>query len=218
MKVSLLHGGNTQAILKKLDEIVADFGEGLVVRAREKEINGEFVLNHFSGNELFGDRKLIILTNPDENLEVDQLASQELIELVLVYEKELGVRAKVLKQKKVLEGRVYNLMAPQDRRIWSLLDMVLEGDPRSFKLAGELIDEFGGQYLLTMMVFNLRRLVLAESAPGFVREKLMAKRREWGIGRIGRYYHDCLESDWKIKTGLADEKEIVSLMVINWVR
>lgn len=228
MKVSVLHGGNTQAVLKKLDEIVAEFGPpatfagpaggGLVVRASGKEITEEFILNNFAGSELFEDRKLVILTDPDENWQVDQLVDNEGLELVLVYNKELGVRAKVLKEKRVISGKIYDFIVPQDRRIWGLLDMVLENDPKMIKKTAELLEEFGGQYLLTMLVFNLRRLVVLGNAPDFVKKKLIAKRDEWGISKISEYYADILETDLKIKTGMGNERDLVNLMVINWAK
>lgn len=221
MKVSLLHGGNLQAELQKLDELVAQFGPpaggGVVVRASGKEITPEFILNHFGAAELFGEKKLIVLTNPDDNFEVDKLPENEGVELVMLYDKELGVRAKVMKEKRVVGGKVYNFVSPQDRRIWTLLDMILENDPRGIKLTMDLLDEFGGQYLLAMMIFNLRRLVVPGNAPEFVRKKLVEKRQAWGISGIKDRYHDCLETDLKIKTGMGLDKDLVSLMVINWM-
>lgn len=217
MKVTVLHGGSVGALLKKLDELVAGFGDGLVVRASGKEITGEFMLNHFAGSELFADRKLIVLTNPDENFEVDKLPENEETQLILVYEKELGARAKVLKEKRVTDGKVFSFAAPQDKRIWSLLDMILAEDKKSVGLTTELLEEFGGQYLLTMFIFNLRRVAVPGSAPDFVRNKLLKVRTEWGLKKVVDRYHDCLETDRKIKTGFGVEKDVISLMVINWV-
>lgn len=204
------------SLLKKLDEIVAEFGDGLVVRASGKEISQEFLLNNLSGSELFGERKLVVLTNPDEDFDIDKIVADENSQVVLVFDKSLGVRSKILKSARVQNGMIYDFASPQDRRIWSLLDMVLENDKKMIKLTADLLEEYGGQYLLTMFIFNLRRLVMVSSAPEFVRRKLTEKRSEWGMKKITKKYYECLETDRKIKSGLGSEKDLVNLMVINW--
>lgn len=215
MKISLLHGGDSLAKLKKLDELTKEFGDGIVVRAHGKEITNEFVMNHFGVDELFGEKKLIILSEPSDDLELDKLPDSE-VEVILVYEKELGVRAKILKAEKIKSAKIYNFVMPQDRRIWTLLDLVLDNDPKMVGLVNELIEEFGGQYILTMMIYNLRRLILI-NGPDFVKNKLLAVRKKWGIAKIRERYQDCLETDRKIKTGLGTDKDLINLMVINWM-
>ena len=138
---------------------MGEFGDGLVVRVTGKEANDEFILNHFGSSGLFDERKMLILTNPEDSLELDKLPDRE-VELVLVFDKELGVKSKILSSQKIKMGRVYNFATPQDKRIWNFLDLVLENNPRMIKLCSELVEEYGGQYLLTMLVFNLRRVLI----------------------------------------------------------
>lgn len=217
MKVTILHGGNTQAKLRKLDELTAGF-EGLVVRASGKEITNEFCLNNFGSAGLFGEKKMIVLTDPAEEWMVDEMPENENVELVLVYEKELGVRSKVLAQERVKSGKVYNFTAPQDRRIWELLEMVLEGNPKMVGRIIELTEELGGQYILSMLEYNWRRLIVPGNSPDFVKRKMKNVREKLGLEGVARRYQECLETDWKIKKGMGSEKDLIGLLAVNWLK
>ena len=68
----LIHGGDVGAAIKKLDAIVAKFPEMSVVRASEGEITEEFLVNNLRGKGLFEDKRLVILENPDSDLDLEK--------------------------------------------------------------------------------------------------------------------------------------------------
>lgn len=201
MNITVLHGGDTVLVERKLREVESKFEGKRIVRAFGKEATGEFVVNNFRGGELFDESKLIIIREPEKNFDVWSLLGEG-CELVLVFGGQLSASSKFLK---IAGAKVVDLSLPQDRRIFALLDQILDKDKRALRNLEVLLGEFGFQYILTMLFYNLRRLYLRKRLPSYVAKKMDERRKVWERS-VASFYEQMLEADYNFKSGLGDER------------
>ena len=77
-----------------------------------------------------------------------------------------------------------------------------------------LLKEYGSQYILTMIFFMLRRLVNPpKNLPPFVIKKIEAQRKNFDQEKIKELYKNGIETDFKIKRGLLEEKMGLTLLL-----
>lgn len=213
MKIIVIHGSNILASKQYLDSITSRFKAEQVVRSYGKEITKEFLLNNFSGLGLFESERLVVLDNPESDFEIDKLPEAEGVFLVVFYSKELGVSSSILKSRR--EVKVVNYSEVADKRIFSFLDLVADRNKRALNQAKELIDEMGEQYILTMLYFMLRRLVVGgKKLPSGISRKLENQRVDFSKERIGYFYKRLLEADYKMKSGF-DESRMGLFLVVE---
>lgn len=206
MKPLLLHGPAKTASRKKLVDLKQKFDQNNVV-VYEEGTDLQSIKTALSSQSLFGDRQLIILENPPDDLKFQYFKFQ--IDLILWFDHEVDT--------KKWPGFEY-LFFPEAREIsvFPLLDLLAAKDTKAYleieklKKAG-----FDIHYFLTMTFYLLRVLaVTPQNAPQFVKDKLQRQRRNFPVEKIVKLYKDILEIDFKIKSGLL-EKEQAEFLLVN---
>lgn len=210
MKLILLHGSFQDGLLKKLVQIKKEFDSLSVT-----EIADTGPGFNISSPGLFSEKRLLILENPDIKV-VEKVISEKDPDLtvVLKFKKSLEKSSVILK--KVLEagGEVMVFDENNQTSIFPLLDMLGTKSKAAFKEFEKNYPEFGGQYLLTMLAYFLRRMIAKpKSTSDFMRQKIASQKKNFSLEKIENLYKEIIETDFKIKQGLVEEKLGVTLLV-----
>lgn len=205
MKVVLLHGPAIASSRKKLSDIKSKFAENDVL-VFEKETDLSEILTHLQSQSLFGDERLVILENPPENFTDYTLYS---IPHTLVFWFDHEIDPKNWKDAEIL-------FFPEEKElsVFPFLDFLGQRDKRAFLELDKLKKEYDSQYLITMILYLLRNLVVTpKAAKDFVRRKNDKMRANFSTDELIDLYKSVLETDFKIKSGLADEAQAQFLLV-----
>lgn len=210
MKLILIHGNFEDAVLKKISEIKKSFDPLSVTEIPEGSSKFDFV-----SPGLFSDKRLVILENPDIKI-VEQAINQsdEGLTVLLKYSKGLEKSAAVLKKVLEAKGKVLSFDETLKTPIFPLLDMLGNLNKRAFVEFEKNYNKMGGQYILAMLAYFLRRMVAKpKSGSDFMRQKIENQKRNFSLERIEKLYREIIETDFKIKKGLLDERFGVTLLI-----
>lgn len=210
MKLILIHGNLQEAVLNKLTQIKQGFDPLSV-----NEISDAGPGFSFASPSLFSEKRLVILENPDIKIvEKAILEKDPELTVLIKFSKSLEKSSAVLK--KVLEekGEVVTFDENNQTSIFPFLDMLGTRNKNSFREFEKNYSEFGGQYLLTMLAYFLRRMIQKpKSGSDFMRQKIQSQKRNFNFEKIKDLYKEIIETDFKIKQGLSEEKLAVTLLV-----
>lgn len=210
MKLILLHGNFQDALLKKLSQIRKSFDPLSITEI--SEVGAGF---SFSSPGLFFEKRLIIIENPDIKIVEKVLLEKDPDSTILLkFSKPLEKSSVVLKRVLDSKGEVLNFDVTNQTSIFPLLDMLGTKNKNTFKEFEKNYTQFDGQYLLTMLAYFLRRMVQKpKSASDFMRQKIESQKRNFDLKKIKDLYKEIIETDFKIKQGLIEEKLGVTLLV-----
>lgn len=214
MKITLLCGAGINSLLNKLSEIKGRYStlEILELEGRDLDLN-RLTLEVGSGG-LFSKRRLLIIRNLDAKINFESIAQDENLHLVLIFNKTFNSESGILKWVKGRGGEIFAFNEGDERSIFPFLDLLAMKDLRALVEFESLYQKFGGQYLLTMVFYLLRKYILpAKKMPDWVVKKQVSQRASFTPERINNLYRECLEADFKIKSGLMDEKIGLTLLL-----
>lgn len=210
MKLILLHGNLQAAVLQKAARIKKEFDPLSIT-----EIADSGSGFHLSSPSLFSEKRLVIFENPDiKVVEKIVLETDSDLTVLIKFSKSLEKSSAVLK--KVLEerGEVLSFDESSQTSIFPLLDMLGNKKNTAFKELEKNYSEFGGQYLLTMLAYFLRRMIAKpKSTSSFMLQKLEQQKRNFNQEKIKSLYKEIIQTDFKIKQGLIEEKLGVTLLI-----
>lgn len=210
MKLILIHGSFEDAILKKIAEIKKSFDP--LATTEISEYDPGF---HFSSPSLFSDKRLVILENPDIKI-IEQGIVQSDPDLTILIRCSKGLEKSSAVLKKVIEarGEVFSFEESSQVSIFPFLDMLGNLNKRAYGEFEKNYNEFGGQYILTMLAYFLRRMVVkTKSSSDFMRQKIETQRKNFGLEKIRKLYREVITTDYKIKQGLAEDKLALTLLI-----
>ncbi len=223
MKIILIHGSLQELVSKKVSEIKNNFDLLGISESDGSNIS-------LSSPSLFSEKRLLILNDPDmavvENvLEKNVLADKDPeLTIILRFSKTLEKSSPILKKLTEVKTETFAFIDPHRENIFPLLDMIgnkqsLRSDDlknnSAFRELEQNYDEFSGQYVLVMMGYFLRRMIAKPKSGGsaFMAQKIEAQKRNFNREKIEQSYKDLIETDFKIKQGLLDEKMGVSMLL-----
>lgn len=214
MSITLIHGNAVIAIANRVNSFKKDFDALSVSEFNGKSLNLSQVLPNVTTGGLFSEEKLVILEDFETDLELDRLPSGEDITLILKFNKPLSANSKLIKSAQLKKINIINLTEKDETSIFPFLDGLSEKNKLVVKDLDNLINEMGGQYLLTMIFYMLRRLVVTpKNLPPFILKKIENQKKNFPSKKVAELYKQALETDLKIKTGIIDEKLGLTLLV-----
>lgn len=214
MKIVIIHGGDTVTSLKKLSVIKGQFSNFSLLQINGKDLDVNQLRDRLASLDLFSLKQLIIVENPPELIDLSEVDNQSENIVVFYFSKSLSARSKILNFPKTLSVEVLSFSKRETVTVWPFLDLIFSQNPRSFIELEKLLMEYGGQYILTMLTFGLRRLILpSKSAGGFNEQKILNQKRNFTIDKIRYLYWLILDSDFKIKSGLIEEKIAITRLL-----
>lgn len=210
MKLILMHGSAVDAILKKTAQIKKEFDPLSITEGLDKSAN----IDSFS-QSLFSEKRLIVLDNPDlKTIEQATIIADPQITVLIKFLKPLEKSSPIYKKIIELKGEVLVFDESQEISIFPFLDMLGNLNKSSFKEFEKVYSEFGGQYILVMLAYFLRRMIQKpKSVSSFMQQKLAAQKKNFDLEKIKSLYKELIETDFKIKQGLIEEKLGVTMLV-----
>lgn len=213
MKIILVHGAGLGNGYKKIQQIKKEF-TGEVKEFRGKDIEyRDLEMEVMGGRGLFSDKKLIILENLEKNFDLKKINEFADVTLVLFFTKNLTANNAYLKLARELKFDIYFFAETDEVSVFPFLDMLAEKKIGALSEFEKLYAKYGGQYILTMIFYQLRKFILTpKKLPDFVLKKINRQKQYFTNQRVKELYKYVLETDYKIKNGLIDEKLGITLV------
>ncbi|KKQ67497.1 MAG: hypothetical protein US86_C0001G0424 [Candidatus Daviesbacteria bacterium GW2011_GWA2_38_24] len=209
--ITLIHGTDQVLVLNKLLEIKQSNPDAEISEFEGSEIDLKL---EFRTSNLFSDKRLIIINNPDMKLNLLQLQEQNGVDVVLLFSKPLPLASEILKVVKEKKGVVFEFKERQDISIFPFLDALIEKKKKAFLDLDKLLNIFGSQYILTMIFYSLRKLILpSKSSSPFAKQKIEQQKKLRSLDDLERLYKETLDLDFKIKKGAVENKIGLTLLV-----
>lgn len=209
MKLILVYGSMQEAVLKKTAQIKKEFDQLSII-----EISAADPFN-LSSPSLFSEKRLVILENPDIKIVEKVIENQDQdLTLLIKFSKNLEKSSLILKKVLEAKGEVFSFEEASQTSIFPFLDMLGNQNKKAFVEFEKNYSEYGGQYLLTMLAYFLRRMVAKpKSNSDFMSQKIETQKRNFPLEKIKDLYKEIIETDFKIKQGLIEEKFGVTLLI-----
>lgn len=210
MKLILIHGNLQTAVLNKLNLIQKDFDALSITES--SEMGSSF---NFSSPGLFSEKRLIILENPDLKTVEKALAEKDPdLTIVIKFNKSLEKSSPIYKKLTAEKVEAFVFDESNQTSIFPFLDMLGTKNKNSIKEFEKNYSQFSGQYLLTMLAYFLRRMIQKpKSASSFMRQKIESQKKNFGVEKIKLLYKEIIETDFKIKQGLIEEKLALTFLI-----
>lgn len=217
MNIYILHGAGINEILKKIDLIKKEFDPLSILTISKKNLKSESVLNEIISPGLFAEKRLAILEDFDESFEIENLPDDENLNLVLKFTKALPAKSKFLNlQRKNMKLSFF----PEEKEtsIFPFLDAICNKNPKALEDLEKLYVKFGGQYILTMFIYSVRRIILPlKTNNSFAMKNIENLKKSFSKEKILKFYLSILEIDFKIKTGILDERSAIQNLSIKLI-
>lgn len=214
MNLIILHGNGLTGQINKLQDIKSRFDPLNIVEISGKESDFEKAVVNLSTSSLFSQERLVILEDFEESLDISKLPSEPDLTIVVRFPKALHASSKLLKSASSLNSQIILVTETDENTIFPFLDKLSEKRPQALLELDPLLEQFGGQYVLTMVFYMFRRLIQKpKKLPEFILRKLELQRRNFDPKKIKALYHFALETDFKMKNGLIEEKLGLTLIL-----
>jgi DNA polymerase III delta subunit len=213
MQLYILHGNGLNGISQKLTQIRRSLGEVSVTELNGKSTSWGQAKTEIGSASLFEPKRLVILED-FKDVSLEETPGDENLTLVLKFSKALTAASPILKEAPKFKAQVFLFTEEHEGPIFPFLDLLAEKNPRAISELEKNLGDWGGQYVLTMMAYSLRRFITSpKKLPPFVIRKMNKQRQNFPLERIKELYKAIIETDFKIKSGLMEEKLGLHLLV-----
>ncbi len=214
MHLVIVHGNGLVAMLNKIADIKKNFDPLSITQLSAKQKSWDLISQEDLAPSLFSTKRLVIVEDIDDKIATENIFGDDDLTLVLKFNKPLSAASAVLKYASEAKAVVSLLTEKDETLIFPFLDKLAEKDPHSLKDFENLYETYGGQYLLTMIYYLLRRLTITgKPTPYFVIQKNARQKQNFNQQKIIEIYKLTLETDFKIKSGLLEEKIGLTLLI-----
>lgn len=210
MKLVLLYGNGFSAMSQKLSSIRKNFNSVSVIEVNDSDASGTELAGIF-GQQLFTEKRLVILDNYNGKLDFDKVDDDGLTVVVTV-KKALSPTSELLIKARKFGAQVYFFSEKGETPIFPFLDLLAEKNKKALYQLESYLDEWGGQYALTMIFYMFRRQILPLRNT-FEARKIESQKKNFSTDDICRLYKEGLETDFNIKSGNIDEKLGITLFI-----
>ncbi len=214
MKLIILHGNGLVSKSLKISQIKKEFEQLSINEISGKEIPFVQAVVNLSTPQLFSDKRLVVLENFNpEEIDFAKFPQDEALTILLNFPKPLPQNSNLLKDSLSKNAQIILLSEAEEKNIFPFLDSLANKDPRSLISLDKLLNDFGGQYILTMIFYMLRRLIQnPKKLPPFILQKIEKQKQNFPLEKITSLYKTAIETDYKIKSGLIEEKIGLTLL------
>ena len=214
MNLVIIHGDNAVLLGKKLSELKARFDSEAISHYSLKSLSFDQLLIEIGTPSLFSEKRLVIVEDSDEKkIDLEKFKPDTDTTIVLCFGKELTSSSSLLQAAGRIKAQIFAFSQPQDKSVFQFLDLIGDKNPKALGALELLYSQFGGQYLITMLLYMLRRMIIPAKNAGFAATKTERQRQNFTDAMIIDFYAQILETDFLIKSGKADEKTALLLLV-----
>ena len=217
MNLKLIHGGDFVRSHQKILEIKKSFDPLSIVELKGEGLDIKTLDDSIKSISFFSSQRLILIDNPPTNFKFSEIPKIDDVTLVFIFSKDLPLSSEILEDAKSCQSDIFYFPKKSMVNIFSFLDLVIEEKKDAVYRLEQVYAEYGAQYLLTMLTYSLRRLILpSKSSSKFAMEKQEKQKKSYSLEKIKKLYELILDLDFKIKSGMIDEKLALSLLVHNF--
>ncbi|MBI3485971.1 hypothetical protein HY025_03425 [Candidatus Daviesbacteria bacterium] len=218
MKLIVLHGTGLVGISNYITNFKKKFTSLEVLEINAKNIDLSTLISTISTPQLFFSERLIILENLSENSDLKTLPKDQDLTILVRLNKQLLKSSSLWKSAQMESAQIIEFSEEKEASIFPFLDLVIEGSLKSQVMLDQLLKEFGSQYILTMLAYMLRRLILTpKTTSSFVLKKLQKQKENLSLRKINLHYREILTTDFKIKSGVLDEKTALLSLLARFI-
>lgn len=203
--IYLFHGPGKLGMLNRITSVRESFDPADIRELSSKELSWNQAKLELSTDDLFSNKRLFILEDFSD-ADLSEIVIDPQLSIILKFNKTLPSNSIILK-KLPKEVSVVSFDEAKETSIFPLLDFLSEKNPQALLELDKHLDEWGTQYVLTMIFYNLRKFILpGKNTPAFVARKLESQKKNFSLDRINNLYKETLMTDFKLKNGLIEEK------------
>lgn len=211
--VLLLHGNGLMSLSNKISQIKKDFDPLTTVELSGKDTSFNNAYLEVLTPQLFSESRLFILEDFND-LDLREINDLKNTTIIFKFNKLLPKNSTILKSAQDKRIQIISFEEPGETPIFPFLDKLGDKNPSALGEFEKFHSEWGGQYVLTMIGYLLRRLVLtSKKAPAFIKERVDRQKRNFSLTQLKDLYKSLVETDYKIKSGLIEEKIAITLLV-----
>lgn len=218
MQIILLYGPGEVGKRNCLLKIKKNFSPDQISRIDLKQDSSADLDLKISSGSLFesGERLVVAENVPDKmDLGIVKKITGE-ITLVLMADHPPQT-SPILQTAKKLGAKIYSFEGEKELTAFPFLDNLIEGKKEVFLELNKLLSEYGTMYILTMIYYLLRRNILPLPVSDFMRKKIQKQKQEFALKDFQKFYFLTLETEFKIKSGLASDKIALISLVGNFM-
>ncbi len=206
MKIILIYGLGLVSALDKVAAIKKGFDPLSVVELNWKNSAAKESLSEVLTPGLFSEKRLVVIEEVDDKFNLTSLPDDPNLTLIIKISRNLTPSSLLLQQAKIANIQILQTSEEKETSIFPFLDMLAEQNPKALAEQEKLLSEYGGQYIITMLFYLLRRFILpSNTAAPFMLQKIDKQRKNFTYEKLKGFYKEVLEIDFKIKQGLIDE-------------
>lgn len=214
MPILIYHGNGLIAMSKAVSSIKSKFDPLAISEFNGKHHSIEEAIMAIGTVDLFAESRLIMLENFSDKTNLAKLSTNSSTTVVLRYLKPLTATAVLLKSAKEIKAQIQEFSEADEVSIFPFLDLLGEKKVGAYVQFEKVYAEYGGQYIFTMLYYFFRRMVVVpKKTPSFALQKLERQKQNFPLVKIGKLYQLSLETDFKIKSGLVEEKLGLTLLI-----
>lgn len=212
MQLLILHGSGQAAIANYIHGVKKEF-RGLVEEIDGRQLSFDQALINLSNMSLFTERRVVILENFDDNIDLSRVPASDDLTVIIRFGKLLNPKSLVLKKATGVGVKVIVYAEKDKAQIFPFLDNIAERNKTALLQLDPLLDEFGGQYVLAMIFFMLRRIANPPKHTPFIAKKIAGQRKKINDAQICKLYRQAILTDFEIKNGWLSERLGLTLFV-----
>ncbi|MDQ3098588.1 MAG: hypothetical protein M3Q44_02480 [bacterium] len=202
--IYLFHGNDIVASRKKLEEVRSKYDSTGITVVAAKEIDYSQLPLLFSTVSMFDEKRLVIVEEKlDPKLfELQTIAASD-VDLVIWIGSSLRSNDTLIGSVNKIKGKVELFEEKPDLSVFPFLDSVANRRRvialrEYLKLKQEGADPI---YLVTMLVWQFRQIIVPELASGFVKKKVEGFKANFTFEELRKIYYLLLQMDVQLKTG-----------------
>lgn len=202
--IYVIHGVDVVASRKRLGELRGEYSADDIQIFSAKEIEYSQFPLLFSTMSMFGEKRAVIVEGKLDSKEVDVASVMKSdVDLIVWVGEKLRANDGLLTMVKEAKGQVDFFEDKVDLTIFPFLDAVASRNRRAalteyMKLLKSKSEPI---YLLTMLVWQFRNIIVPENASGFVQKKAMDAKNRFSFDELRKIYYQLLQMDVAMKTG-----------------
>lgn len=202
------------AMSRAISAIKSKFEPMAVSEFNGKSQSIEEALMGVATQDLFSVSRLILLENFTDKTDLSKLTTDSLTTVVLRHNKPLTASSILLKSAREIKAQIQEFSEADEVSVFPFLDLLGEKKPAAFVQFEKVYSEYGSQYIFTMLYYFFRRMIVTpKKTPSFALQKLERQKNNFPLDKIQTLYQQTLETDFKIKSGLIEEKVGLTLLV-----
>lgn len=161
--------------------------------------------------------KLIIIENTPDDLDLKKLVKINNSATLLFLALSPRANSKLLLSAKEINAKTIVFEAEKEVSAFSYLDNLIEGKKEVFGKLQELLDGYGGMYILSMIYYLLRRNLLPPPLSSFMQNKIKSQKQRFILEDWQKLYLLTLKTDFAIKSGILPEKIALTKLTLEFV-